>query len=216
MKETTCPSHDGNGGCGRMSDNVAEGHGAVKLRPGLVAYKGIVPTLGQHVFIAPGAWVIGDVHIGDRTSIWFNTVVRGDVHFIRIGCDTNIQDNVTLHVTGKKFPLFIGNRVTVGHQAVVHGCVVEDECLIGMGAIVLDGARIGKGSLVAAGAVVSPGTEVPPGSVVMGIPAEIKKTLTEEEKERIRETAEHYVKLARRYMTDDGALGERPIRGFLR
>ncbi|WP_123288789.1 gamma carbonic anhydrase family protein [Desulfosoma caldarium] len=199
-----------------MHDGVAEGRGAVSLRPGLVAYKGIVPTLGQDVYIAPGAWVVGDVHIGDRTSIWFNTVVRGDVHFIRIGSDTNIQDNVTLHVTGKRFPLLIGNGVTVGHQAVVHGCVVEDDCLIGMGAIVLDGARIGKGSLVAAGAVVSPGTEVPPGSVVMGIPAEVKKTLTEEEKERIRETAEHYVKLARRYRHDEAMSRDRPIRGFLR
>ncbi len=182
---------------------------------GILSYKGIFPTLGQDVFIAPGAWVIGDVHVGDRTSIWFNTVVRGDVNFIRIGCETNIQDNVTLHVTGKKFPLFIGDRVTVGHQAVVHGCVVEDECLIGMGAIVLDGARIGKGSIVAAGAVVSPGTEVPPGSVVMGIPAEVKKTLTEEEKERIRETAVHYVTLARRYMEDERLSKERPIKGFL-
>lgn len=182
---------------------------------GILPYKGVFPQLGRDVFIAPGAWVIGDVEIGDGTSIWFNTVVRGDVNFIRIGCETNIQDNVTLHVTGKKFPLFIGNRVTVGHQAVVHGCVVEDECLIGMGAIVLDGARIGKGSLVAAGAVVSPGTEVPPGSVVMGIPAEVKKTLGEEEKERIRETAAHYVKLARRYMEEGSCSGERPIKGFL-
>lgn len=182
---------------------------------GILPYKGVFPKLGRDVFVAPGAWVIGDVEIGDGTSIWFNTVVRGDVNFIRIGCETNIQDNVTLHVTGKKFPLFIGNRVTVGHQAVVHGCVVEDECLIGMGAVVLDGARIGKGSIVAAGAVVSPGTEVPPGSVVMGIPAEVKKTLTEDEKERIRETAGHYLKLARRYMEDQGRSGERPIKGFL-
>ncbi len=182
---------------------------------GILSYKGVLPKLGRDVFIAPGAWVIGDVEIGDGTSVWFNTVVRGDVNFIRIGSETNIQDNVTLHVTGKRFPLFIGDRVTVGHQAVVHGCVVEDECLIGMGAIVLDGARIGKGSIVAAGAVVSPGTEVPPGSVVMGVPAEVKKTLTEEEKERIRETAAHYVKLARRYMEDQSLSGERPIKGFL-
>ena len=182
---------------------------------GILPYKGVFPTLGRDVFIAPGAWVIGDVEIGDGTSIWFNTVVRGDVNFIRIGCETNIQDNVTLHVTGKKFPLFIGNRVTVGHQAVVHGCIVEDECLIGMGAVVLDGARIGTGSIVAAGAVVRPGTQVPPGSVVMGIPAEVKKTLTEEEKERIRETAVHYMKLARRYMEEENRSGERPIQGFL-
>lgn len=181
----------------------------------ILPYKGIFPKVGRDVFLAPGAWVIGDVEIGERTSIWFNTVVRGDVNFIRIGADTNIQDNATLHVTGKKFPLMIGDRVTVGHQAVVHGCVVEDECLIGMGAVVLDGAHIGKGSIVAAGAVVSPGTVVPPGSVVMGIPAEVKKSLTEEEKERIRETAAHYVKLARRYMEEEGVSAERPIRGFL-
>ncbi|SHF74593.1 Carbonic anhydrase or acetyltransferase, isoleucine patch superfamily [Desulfacinum infernum DSM 9756] len=216
MNRTSCGPVDGQGGCGRTSASPSSGHGAVRTRPGIVPYKGIFPTLGDDVYVAPGAWIVGDVEIGDRSSVWFNTVIRGDVNIVRIGRETNIQDNATLHVTGKKYPLFIGDRVTIGHRAVVHGCVVEDECLIGMGAIVLDGARVGKGSIVAAGAVVSPGAEVPPGSVVMGVPAEVKKYLDEEEKERLRVTAEHYVGMARRYLEAEAQEETIRVRGFLR
>ncbi|WP_245802311.1 gamma carbonic anhydrase family protein [Desulfacinum hydrothermale] len=181
----------------------------------MIPYKGVFPWLGEDVYVAPGAWVVGDVHIGDRSSVWFNTVIRGDVNIVRIGRETNIQDNATLHVTGKKYPLFIGDRVTIGHRAVVHGCVVEDECLIGMGAIVLDGARVGKGAIVGAGAVVSPGSEVPAGSVVMGVPAQVKKYLDQEEKAQLRRTAEHYVGMARRYLQAELQQEEIRVRGFL-
>ena len=196
-------------------DVPGSGRGSVETHSGIIPYQGIYPSLGRDVYVAPGAWVIGDVVIGDRSSIWFNTVVRGDVNIIRIGCDTNIQDNATLHVTGKTHPLHIGDRVTVGHQAIVHGCVVEDDCLIGMGAIVLDGAKIGRGSIVAAGAVVSQGFEVPPGSVVMGVPASVKKRLTEKEVERIRQTAVHYTRMARRYMDMERGRDGTRIKGFL-
>jgi len=112
---------------------------------GILAYRDIWPRIAEDVFIAPGAWVIGDVVIGNRCGVWFNTVVRGDVHYIRIGSDTCIQDNSTLHVTGPKYPLNIGDRVIIGHKAIVHGCTVEDDCMIGMGAIILDGAENRKG-----------------------------------------------------------------------
>ena len=179
---------------------------------GILPYKNIYPDLEKDVFIAPGAWVIGDVKIGERSSIWFNTVVRGDVNSIRIGEDTNVQDSSVLHVTTEKFPLNIGHRVTIGHRAIVHGCTVEDECLIGMGAVILDGAHIGKGSIIAAGSVVTPGCNIPAGSLVMGIPAAIKKTLTEEQQEELRKTALHYVKLAASYLRPQET---KKVKGFL-
>jgi carbonic anhydrase/acetyltransferase-like protein (isoleucine patch superfamily) len=181
----------------------------------VLPYRDIFPTLAEDVFIAPGAWVIGDVSIGARSSIWFNTVVRGDMHYIRIGEDTNIQDNSTLHVTAERFPLEIGNRVTVGHRAIVHGCVVEDDCMIGMGAIVMDGARIGRGSLVAAGALVPPGFVVPPESLVMGIPAKIQKRTAEVELVLIRTAGLHYVDLAAEYLKPDDLKQAPRVRGFL-
>lgn len=179
----------------------------------LLPHKKSFPNLADDVFVAPGAWIIGDVVIGAGSSIWFNTVVRGDDDYIRIGSQTNVQDNCVLHITGGKFPLEIGDRVTIGHRAIVHACVVEDDCLIGMGAIILDGARIGKGSLIAAGTVIPPNFEVPPESLVMGVPAMIKGRLTEVQKEQIRESAAHYVKLAAEYKKprDD----KKRVRGFL-
>jgi len=182
---------------------------------GVLPYKDICPRLGEEVFIAPGAWVIGDVVIGDRSSIWFNTVVRGDVHYIRIGSDTNIQDNSTLHVTEGEFPLEIGNRVTIGHRAIVHGCVVEDDCLIGMGAIILDGARIGSGSLIAAGSVVAPGVYIPPDSLVMGVPATVKKTVGEAERDLIRNSRDHYLQLSADYLNPLLLNEKTKVRGFL-
>ena len=182
---------------------------------GVLPYKNIYPDLGEQVFIAPGAWVIGDVVIGDRSSIWFNTVVRGDVHYIRIGSETNVQDNSILHVTGDKFPLEIGSRVTIGHRAIVHGCIIEDECLIGMGAIVLDGARIGRGSLIAAGSVVAPGTDIPPDSLVMGIPAAMKKNVGEAERVLISNSKEHYLQLSADYMNPLLLDEKKKVKGFL-
>jgi gamma-carbonic anhydrase len=181
----------------------------------ILPYRGVFPRLGDGVYLAAGACVLGDVVIGPRSSIWCNTVVRGDMHYIRIGRETNIQDNATLHVTTVRFPLNIGDRVTVGHRAIVHGSTVEDDCLIGMGAIILDGARIGRGSLVAAGALVTPGFLVPPESVVMGVPAKVIRTVGSIEREMIRTSAAHYVELAMEYLEAAGTnqapvLAEKP------
>jgi gamma-carbonic anhydrase len=181
----------------------------------ILAYRDILPQLAPDVFVAPGAWVIGDVVIGERSSIWFNTVVRGDVHFIRIGSETSVQDNSTLHVTPSKFPLHIGNRVVIGHKATIHGCTVEDECLIGMGSIILDGAKIGRGSIIAAGSLIPPGCEIPPESLVMGSPAQIKRKTGDADHEMIRKSWSHYVELAAEYL-GAGRMREGQVRGFLR
>jgi len=169
----------------------------------LFAYRGILPRIAENVFIAPGACVIGDVLIGESSSIWFNTVVRGDVHRIRIGSCTSVQDNTVLHPTGRFFPISIGDRVLIGHNAVLHGCTVEDECFIGIGSIILDGCKVGKGSVVAAGALLPPGFEVPPGSVAVGSPARIKKKIGDNEKAMIEHGWPHYVELAAEYFKAD-------------
>lgn len=163
------------------------------------AYRGNVPKIAASAYIDPSAQVIGDVVVGERSSIWPNVTARGDVNSIRIGAETNIQDNSVLHCDPGPFVLEIGNHVTVGHLAMLHGCTIEDHCLIGIGAVVLNGAKIGRGSVVAAGAVVPEGAEVPPQSMVMGVPAKVKRQLTEEERERFSQNAKHYVEAARIY-----------------
>lgn len=165
----------------------------------ILSYKNLHPVFGNNVFIAENACVIGDVTILDNSSVWFYTVIRGDVNFIRIGNETNIQDHCTLHVTTKKFPLIIGNRVTIGHRAVVHGCTVEDECLIGMGAIIMDGSYIEKHSIVAGGSVVTPGMRVKSGTLVAGVPAKEKRNISSKEIEDIINSAKHYVNIANNY-----------------
>ena len=158
-------------------------------------FRGTHPQIAGSAYVDESAQVVGDVAIGERSSIWLNVSIRGDVNSILIGEETSIQDNSVLHVDhGDEFRLVIGNRVTVGHRVVLHGCVVEDEALIGIGAIVLNGARIGKGSIVAAGALVPEGMHVPPDSVVMGIPGKVKRSVTPEERERFRINAANYVK----------------------
>lgn len=163
-------------------------------------FSGKTPQLGTDVFVAETAAIIGDVIIGEQSSIWYATTVRGDVMPIRIGARTSIQDNAVIHVTSGFSGTEIGSDCTVGHSAIIHACTVEDFCLIGMGAILLDGARIGTGSLVGAGALVTPGTIIPPGSLVIGSPARVKRTLDDKEREQIRYGAEHYVHLARAYL----------------
>ena len=163
------------------------------------AYRGVVPKVAASAYIDPSAQVIGDVTVGERSSIWPCVAARGDVHWIRIGDETSIQDNSVLHCDAPDWPLTIGSRVTVGHRVVLHGCTVEDECVIGIGSIVLNGARIGKGSIVAAGAVVPEGMQVPPGSMVMGVPGKIRREVTAEEQARFRENARHYVEACRIY-----------------
>jgi carbonic anhydrase/acetyltransferase-like protein (isoleucine patch superfamily) len=170
-----------------------------RLLSGLIPYRGQTPRLHPSVFVAEGARIIGDVEIEEKSSIWFNAVVRGDVNFIRIGACTNVQDNVVLHVTMKTAPLHIGSEVTIGHNAVLHGCTVDDCCLIGMGAIVLDGAHICRNSIVAAGAMVLEGFTVPEGMLIAGVPAKIKRPLTEEEKQFLHRSAANYVRYCDNY-----------------
>jgi gamma-carbonic anhydrase len=163
------------------------------------AFRGILPKVAASAYIDPSAQVIGDVAVGERSSIWPNATVRGDVETIRIGDETNVQDNSVLHVECPGFPLRLGDRITVGHSVVLHGCTVEDDCVIGIGAIVLNGATIGKGSVVAAGALVPEGMQIPPASMVMGVPAKIRRPVSEQEQERFRLNAEHYVELRNIY-----------------
>jgi len=148
--------------------------------------------------------VIGEVEIGEETSIWYGTVIRGDVMPIRIGARTSVQDNTVVHVTAGRFGTTIGSDCTIGHGAIIHACTVEDFCLIGMGSVILDGARIGRGSLVGAGALVTPGTDIPPDSLVIGSPAKVKRPINEREREQIVYGAAHYVELTRRYLAEDG------------
>jgi carbonic anhydrase/acetyltransferase-like protein (isoleucine patch superfamily) len=157
-------------------------------------YRGILPTIHPTAYIDASAQVIGDVHVGAESSLWMNVVVRGDVNFIRIGERTNIQDLTLVHVMRETNPTIVGSDVTVGHSAVVHGCTIEDRCLIGMGAILLNGVCIGTGSIVAAGALLTEGMIVPPGSMVMGVPAKVKRPLTLEEDASIRWYADNYVR----------------------
>ena len=162
------------------------------------------PVLGRGVFLAETCAVIGDVEIGDETSIWYGTVIRGDVMPIRIGARTSVQDNTVVHVTAGRYGTTIGNDCTIGHGAIIHACTVEDFCLIGMGSVILDGARIGRGSLVGAGALVTPGTDIPPDSLVIGSPAKVKRPINEKEREQIVFGAAHYVELTRRYLAENG------------
>lgn len=163
----------------------------------VVAYQGATPVIAPSVLVAPGSRIIGDVVIGDLSSIWYNVVIRGDVNVIRIGTQTNIQDGSILHVTHDTHPLVIGNRVTAGHAVRLHGCTVEDETLIGIGAIVLDGAVVESGSMVAAGALVPPGMHVRSGTLVAGVPARVLRDLRTEEIENLSASADRYVEYAR-------------------
>jgi carbonic anhydrase/acetyltransferase-like protein (isoleucine patch superfamily) len=166
----------------------------------LVEYRGKLPKLGERVFIAGGAYIVGDVEIGDHSSVWFNCVVRGDVHYIRIGKHTNIQDGSICHVMKDEFPLILGDHVTIGHAATLHGCVIESHCLIGMRATILNNARIGEHSIVAAGALVTEGTVIPPRSLVMGMPAKVKRALDDKEVAGIDEYARRYFDYKETYL----------------
>ena len=166
---------------------------------GIISYNNRIPKLHESVFVADGAKIIGDVEIGEDSGIWFNVVIRGDVNSIHIGSRTNIQDNSVLHVTSKTAPLNIGSDITIGHGAVLHGCTIEDFCLIGMGAIVMDKAHIHRHSMVAAGTIVLEGFDVPEGMLVAGIPAKVKRALTEDERQFIRQSALNYVSYVQAY-----------------
>jgi carbonic anhydrase/acetyltransferase-like protein (isoleucine patch superfamily) len=165
----------------------------------ILAYQGTSPTIAPDCFIAPTATVIGDVVIGSGTSVWFNCVIRGDVHEIRIGERTNIQDGTIIHVTGGKLGTYIGNDITIGHGAVLHACRLEDACFIGMGAVVLDGAVVESGAMVAAGAVVTPGKRVRAGELWGGNPAKLLRALSDEDRAFFPVSAANYVALSQRY-----------------
>jgi len=159
----------------------------------LFPYQKLYPKIHPSVFLAPGVKIIGNVKIGKGSSVWYNTVIRGDVHYICIGSETNIQDCSMLHVTNDKFPLTIGNRVTIGHSVKLHGCTVNDSVLIGIGAVVLDGAIVETESIVAAGAVVKPNFIVPAHTLVAGVPAKVVRELTGIEIEEFQKSAVRYV-----------------------
>jgi carbonic anhydrase/acetyltransferase-like protein (isoleucine patch superfamily) len=165
-------------------------------------YKGILPKIAASAYVDSAAHVLGDVTLGERASVWPGAVLRGDVNRIAIGDDTNIQDNSVLHGELDRYPVLLGNRITVGHMAVLHGCVIEDDCLIGIGAIVLNGAVVGRGSVIAAGALVPEGMQIPPDSMVMGAPAKVKRSVTPEEKARFAENAQRYIRYRQDYLNE--------------
>ena len=165
----------------------------------LLPYKDKTPRVGERVWLAPTAYVTGDVEIGNDVSFWYHTVARGDVHWIRIGDGTNIQDGSVLHVSAGTHPLDIGAGVVIGHSAVVHGCTIGDGALIGIGARVLDGAVIEAGAQIAAGAVVAPGQRIPAGQLAMGVPARIKRALSEAESREIAIIRDRYIALKEDY-----------------
>jgi carbonic anhydrase/acetyltransferase-like protein (isoleucine patch superfamily) len=159
------------------------------LRP----YRGTLPRVHPTAYIDDSAQVIGDVEIGEESSVWMAVVIRGDVHRIRIGRRTNVQDGAVVHVMKDAHPTLVGDNVTIGHGAIVHGCTVEDQCLIGMGAILLNGAHVGTQSIVAAGTLVTEGAQIPPRSLVMGSPGKVKRLLTHAEIAEIQLYADRYV-----------------------
>lgn len=160
----------------------------------IIEYKGKKPVIGERVFLAEGARLIGDVEIGDDSSVFYNSVIRADLAEIRIGKQTNIQDNVTIHLS-TDVGVHVGNNVTVGHNAVLHACTIEDNVLVGMGAIVMDGSRIRKNSVVAAGSLVPQNKEYPEGSLIVGSPARVARQLTDDEIRKFNEGVEHYIEI---------------------
>ncbi len=170
--------------------------------PVIRPFGGKAPVVHASAFVARGAVVVGDVGIGEKSSIWFGCVLRGDVNHIRIGARTNVQDLTTVHVTSKTHPTIVGDEVTIGHRVVLHGCTVKDRCLVGIGSVILDGAVVGPESVIGAGALVPPGMVVPPRTLVMGAPAKVKRELSAEELEALRRSADNYVEYAARYVAE--------------
>jgi len=158
------------------------------------------PRIHPSAYIDESAQVIGDVHIGEQSSVWCNAVLRGDMYYIRVGDRSNIQDNCVVHTRTGEYPTILEDEVTVGHSVTLHGCYVEHGALVGIGSIVLDDARIGAQSLIAAGSLISPGTVIPPRSLVMGIPGKVIREIKAEEVERTRTICAHYLELAQRYV----------------
>jgi carbonic anhydrase/acetyltransferase-like protein (isoleucine patch superfamily) len=170
---------------------------------GILAHHGVTPAIHPTAFVAGGAWVIGDVSLGQDVSVWFNAVLRGDINRIEVADRSNIQDGAVLHLT-RKLPCVVGRNVTVGHKAMLHACTIEDACLIGMSATVLDGARVGPHAIVAAGAVVKENFVVPEGVLVAGVPARVVRPLTEAERAFLLQSAQNYIDYARSFQPAGG------------
>lgn len=166
----------------------------------ILSYGDTAPKIHASAFIARSAEIIGDVEIGEDSSVWFGSIIRGDVNYIRIGARTNIQDGTIIHVSSKTHPTILDDEITVGHRVTLHGCRVERGCLIGIGAILLDGARVGERSLVAAGSLLTPGTIIPPGSLVMGSPAKVTRQLSGDEVTYLDKSWRNYVELKKQYL----------------
>ncbi|MEP3244925.1 MAG: gamma carbonic anhydrase family protein [Sneathiella sp.] len=172
------------------------------MKPTILPFKGTMPEITETAYIASSADVIGDVKIGDRSSIWFNCVVRGDVNYIRIGERSNIQDGTIIHVSNGTHPTIVGDDVLVGHNCIIHGCTLEDGSFVGMGSTVLDGAVIESGGMLAAGALLTPNKRVPSGQLWGGSPAKYLRDLTEDQQANLTSGAKHYAELAQVYKND--------------
>ncbi|HVF47095.1 MAG TPA: gamma carbonic anhydrase family protein [Pyrinomonadaceae bacterium] len=185
----------------KISWNSQEGGLAPALRyqTMLKPFNGIRPRIHPTVFVADDAVVIGDVEIGEDSSVWFGSILRGDVNYIRIGARTNIQDLTVIHVSSRTHPTVLEDEITVGHRVVLHGCHIESGCLIGIGAILLDGVHVGTRSLVAAGTLLTPGTQIPPRSLVLGSPGRVKRELTDDELANLDRSWRNYVELKANY-----------------
>ncbi len=170
----------------------------------LRSFSGRFPVVSEGSFIDSSAQVIGDVQIGAQSSVWMNAVLRGDVHSIRVGARSNVQDNAVLHGQRGVWPVVVGDGVTIGHGAIVHGCVLENDVLVGMGAVIMNGARVGAGSIIAAGAVVTEGAQIPAGSLVAGVPGKVRRVLGDADLELIRTYAQNYVEYTAMYLAEAG------------
>ena len=166
------------------------------------SYKGVLPTIPASCYVDPSAQVIGDVVLGEQASIWMNAVVRGDVNSIRIGAKSNVQDCAVLHGMRNLYPVIVGEMVTIGHNATVHGCVLADAVLVGIGAVILNNAKIGEGSIIAAGAVIPEQTVIPPNSLVAGVPGKIRRTLGDEDRKLILMYAQNYLDYTATYLKE--------------
>lgn len=166
------------------------------------AYQGKLPVIGEGCYVDVSAQVLGDVELGAQSSVWMNAVLRGDVNSIRIGVKSNVQDCAVLHGMRYLYPVIVGEMVTIGHNATVHGCVVEDEVLVGMGAVILNNARIGEGSIIAAGAVIPEQTVIPPNSLVAGVPGKVRRTLGDADRAMILKYAQNYLDYTAIYLDE--------------
>jgi carbonic anhydrase/acetyltransferase-like protein (isoleucine patch superfamily) len=180
----------------------------MRMSATLLPYRGVLPRVGERVFIAPGTTVIGDVEIGSQSSIWFGCVVRGDVNVVRIGERTNIQDGTVVHVAKEGQGTFIGSDITIGHMALLHACTLEDGCFVGMRATIMDGCLIERGAMVAAGALITPGKRVKSGELWAGAPAKPIRRLTDEDRAALAKLSPRYVSLAEDYLAADSLLAE--------